>query len=306
MAELIELMRKTNMLRIVGSCSLDILKFGIKMAEKANDANNQLDAFKEALNEVLDSRNKVAAAIAFVYNTKAFNEKLDNAKMHLEAVRRWACRAWPNAGGVAVVDARLVEGSRLLVGGSSGILQALFEVGMSWDYVLDLPYIPGSSLKGAMRASAEALLGKDYKDILYSVFGPETESKKKFAGCLEVFDAYPVEAPRGLLDVDVITPHYYKGGEVRSSELEVQPMPIAHVSVAPGTVFRFVVAHRCPNSVLQQLSRALRERLKIHASGAGALATLLGMALFNGIGARTGKSYGVFTLERVSFECPGG
>ncbi len=278
----------------------------LKVVAGAEGAQDPWVKARESLESVWKARGGVAASMAAEYSGGALQSRLAAARRHLEAVHRWACRAWPNAGGVAVVDARLVEGSRLLVGGSSGVLQAVFEVGMAWDYVLDLPYIPGSSLKGAMRASAQALLGGDYKGLLDSVFGPETESKKKFAGCLEVFDAYPVEAPRGLLDVDVITPHYYKGGEVRSSELEVQPMPLVHVSVAPGTVFRFVVAHRCPDRVLQQLSQALRERLKINASGAGALAALLGAALLNGVGARTGKGYGVFTLERVGFECPRG
>ena len=289
---------RSTMLGIASERSLEMLKRVVERAEKAGDPWR---AARKALDEALDERGRVAVEIQTAYSGQALLDRLKAARSHLEAVHRWVCRAWPNTGGVAAVKARLVEGSRLLVGGSTGVLQAVFEVGLAWDHVLDLPYIPGSSLKGAMRASAEALLGDEYKSVVEAVFGSRSSS-----GCIEVFDAYPVEAPGNLLDLDVVTPHYYKGGEVKESELEAQPVPVVHLSVAPGVAFHFIVAHRCPESVLRGLSTAFHNKLRIKASGPGAVAALLIVALFSGVGARTGKGYGVFRVEDFSFGCPGG
>ena len=53
---------------------------------------------------------------------------------------------------VVDIEASLSEHSKLLVGASGGMLHAMFEVGLSWDYILDLPFIPASSVKGAIRS----------------------------------------------------------------------------------------------------------------------------------------------------------
>jgi len=263
--------------------------------ERSKDVYSSIE---EELRRVKEERARLALELAKAYSGEAAGERLRLAERHLDSLRRWACRALP-WGGVFSVDARVVEGSRLLVGASSGVLQGVFEVGLAWDHVLDLPYIPGSSLKGAMRASAEAHLKDSHEDV----FGGEGR-----AGCLTVFDAYPVGLPGGragaLLEPDVVTPHYYEGGVVRGSELEAKPVPVVHVSIAPGVVFRFVAVHQCSGEVLQRLSRALAGK-GINASGEAALAALMAAALFNGVGARTGKGYGILKPERVAFGCTG-
>ncbi len=274
---------KFTLLRAVNEYSKALLDSVRNAASQGSDPQKALENTKEAW------KNKLAADLVDAYSGSTLRTKLGRAASHLDKVKSWACQAWPRSGGVIMVEARLVEGSKLLVGGSSGVLQAVFEVGLAWDYVFDLPYIPGSSLKGAMRSAALALLGSSYGDLIDSIFGSRNAS-----GCLEVFDAYPIEVSDHLLEPDVITPHYYSGGVIIDSELEAQPVPVVHVSVAPGTVFRFIISHRCSRGILNQLSAALSSELKISASGSGSLAALLSAALLSGVGARTGKGYGVF------------
>ncbi len=283
-------------------------EFAFKILKHMSTFHDNHKDFKSSVKKKKEELAKnVALTLITMYSN--INEYLKViVECHLNYIEKWLCRTWRDslkessesqAAGIIVVDAKTVEGSRFLVGSSSGVLRTVFEVGLAWDYMFDLPYIPGSSLKGAMRASAEALLGDG--DLVSYLFGSEKNSRRKFAGCLEVFDAYPVEAPNGLLDLDVITPHYYEGGNVKESEIEAQPIPVVHVSIAPGVKFRFIIAHRCSEDVLKRLSEALRS-IGVEAQGMGALAALLGAALLSGVGARTGKGYGVFMLEPDSMK----
>ncbi|MCE4613661.1 MAG: type III-B CRISPR module RAMP protein Cmr6 [Desulfurococcales archaeon] len=286
-----------NLLKFTYDYSLRLLK-SITNTDRISNKDDPWRAARQALDEALEKKHMIAADIVSAYNrSHNFHRKLKLASRHLEAVHLWSCRVWPK-GQVIKVDAKLVEGSKLLTGGSSGVLQTVFEVGLAWDHILDLPYITGSSLKGAMRAAVEALLDSKHDSIIKQVFGSEAAS-----GCFQVFDAYPVEAPEGLLELDVVTPHYYSRSKVVKSELDAQPVPVVHISIVSGVLFRFVVAHRCSKRVLEDLSKALRE-LKVNATNSGAIAALLALALLNGVGARTGKGYGMFSLEKLSFDCP--
>jgi len=210
---------------------------------------------------------------------------------------------------VVVVEARLR--SRGLVGAGGGPLATVFEVGLSWDLLLDLPYVPGSSFKGAVSAFAEALAGcsraergcsEDKLKALQLLFGDAARRRdtgsEAIAGALLFLDAYPV-APgrRGALVVPaVITPHYHRGGEPTRYEYEARPVPVQHVVLAPGTVFQFIAA--LPEDKVEDVAQALAS-LGINTSSGSAeigVAALITSALASGIGARTTKGYGVFEL----------
>jgi CRISPR-associated protein Cmr6 len=236
---------------------------------------------------------------------------------------------------VAVVDARLT--SKLLVGASGGVFAGLFEVGLAWDLIYDLPFIPASAVKGLLRSwlvtscaglgsagdkrrclefvaelvglSGRMCSGEEECKWFDSVFGGVANSVGGvFAGKMLVFDAYPVRRGGGsvgcgLLDVDVVTPHYYRHGEVVRDEFDAEPKPVVHLSVAPGTVFRFVVAvDSTDDSILDAAGMLLRGKV---VSAGVMLASLLVSALTSeGVGARTGKGYGFFELERAeAFSC---
>jgi len=241
-----------------------------------------------------------------VLTMEAQHSKILVAKMLLEE----QAKALASTGyRVVVMEARLR--GRGLVGAGSGPLAAVFEVGLAWDLLLDLPYVPGSSFKGAVSAFAEALAGcsraesrcsKDELNALRPLFGDITRRRgtcsEATVGALLFLDAYPV-APghRGALVVPaVITPHYHRGGELVRYEYEAQPVPVQHIVLAPGTVFRFIAAF--PDDKADDVACALTS-LGINASNYSAeigVAALVTLALASGIGARTTKGYGVFEL----------
>lgn len=140
----------------------------------------------------------------------------------------------------------LVAASPLVLGmGASSVLNA----GFLWDYTEGLPYIPGSSLKGLLRAWLEEWVGalEDARDWLGPP-RPETaqDAAPDSAGALIAFNAYPVE--EYALCVEGITPHHaaYHGddkNELWPGDWE-DPTPIQFLTVAKGSRFRFALALR--------------------------------------------------------------
>src|SRR5690606_825690 len=74
------------------------------------------------------------------------------------------------------------------------------ENGFAWHPILGTPYLPGSSLKGMVRAWARAL-GDKQSECVDSVLGTPGH-----VGLVAFLDAIPVEPVQ--LDADVMTPHY--------------------------------------------------------------------------------------------------
>jgi CRISPR-associated protein Cmr6 len=233
---------------------------------------------------------------------------------------------------VVRVDAKL--SSRGLVGVSSGLLQAALEVGLAWDHVLDVPVIPSTSVKGALRRTlllscvrlsttvqrlrcverVFELLGwvvgppRDEVEQLARILGVEADrlravARRSGAGLLHVLDAYPVKCREGLLEPNVIAPHYHRGGEPVRDEYDAEPVPVQHVALRPGTVFAFAVAvDQDGVESLSELSRVLGKE----ASPTTVLAAALVSALGTGVGAWTSRGFSVFQPERVRVYRPQG
>ena len=240
---------------------------------------------------------------------------------------------------VISVDATLE--SKMLIGIGSGSLYNVFEVGLSWDYIYDLPYIPASAIKGAMRSWAIRKCVENNDDLQdrrrcfegvldlfgsclgvipsrdeniwfkdQEVFGEIPKSKLAFIGNLFVADSYPISRGKGLtgyglLEPDIMTPHYYNGGEVVRDEFEVSPNPLPYLSIAPGTRFRFIVGVRS-RSANKDFIKDLSIRLfnKEISSLSILVAMILAATLREGIGAKTAKGYGCFRVERAQIMFP--
>ncbi|ABM80568.1 type III-B CRISPR module RAMP protein Cmr6 [Hyperthermus butylicus] len=236
--------------------------------------------------------------------------------------------------GYCVVDVTAKTKSKLIVGASSGLLGTVLEVGLSWDYLLDLPYIPASSIKGLIRSWLVHTVLSNYKlseqdkrrciERILALTGigrePFTRDEKSWAveklgsevdprntvpsaGMVFVADAYPVGRGRGktgcgLLDFDVVTPHYYRGGEPVRDEFEAQPNPVPYLVVAEGVPFRIVAA---VGLVEADMLRDITSCIGLNGSvdPCGLLSFILLSSLAEGVGARTGKGYGIFDLESV-------
>ncbi|MGC9014698.1 MAG: type III-B CRISPR module RAMP protein Cmr6 [Thermoproteota archaeon] len=141
--------------------------------------------------------------------------------------------------------------SLTLVGASENFGKIPFEVGLCFDPFLNAPYIPGSTIKGAVRAGVFELLVNDLKRSKEKVQVEnevESECRRLFgdnecSGLIGFTDAYPIkEGENGYIFFpDVMTPHYT---EETDTELEVSPTPITYLTIAPGTVFQFYLFYK--------------------------------------------------------------
>lgn len=125
-----------------------------------------------------------------------------------------------------------------------------FEAGFVFDHTYGVPYLPGSSVKGAARAWAEET-GWDYGECL-AVFGPDEHPpkwqdenkhpKRPFVpaqGHVVFFDAYPTKWPE--LEVDVLNPHY-KDYYEKKTDTNREPIPPADWLSPEPTYFLTVKA----------------------------------------------------------------
>jgi CRISPR-associated protein Cmr6 len=189
----------------------------------------------------------------------------------------------------------LISQTRVVVG--LGLPQPI-ETGFLLDRLTGCPYLPGSSVKGVLRAAARRVAageltlkgdpGTDigfFRENLDRLFGPALGGNADAAkGELVFFDAFPTRWP--TLEVDVLTPHqgdYYVGGSDSVPGDWHDPVPVPFLTVAPGTCFVF--HFRCRNLLTAETDLSVVERLL-----RGALDEL-------GIGGKTGAGYGFFGTE---------
>ncbi|MGC9106640.1 MAG: type III-B CRISPR module RAMP protein Cmr6 [Infirmifilum sp.] len=158
---------------------------------------------------------------------------LNNAKKNLQEIREALI-----VNGYSVKICKIKSSSRTLIGASELFGKNPFEVGLSFDPILNVPLIPSSTLKGAFRYALMDLVGREEgegvaKEVADIIFG-----SKDWSGLAGVTDAYPVKAGiNGLLDPDVITPHY-PGAE---TEFDVKPNPVQFLTVARGVEYEFYI-----------------------------------------------------------------
>lgn len=150
------------------------------------------------------------------------------------------------------------------------------EIGIAWHPLLNVPYIPATSLKGAVRASSPSDICGLKPD---EVFG--TTEKE---GAVIFFDAYlTVLAKEKPIEPDVLTPHYREvEGEI--AEVHASPTPLVYPVVPPGSTFTFILAikrreipNNCETKILETLQNVLSK----------------------GLGAKTAVGYGVFRIGRL-------
>jgi len=152
------------------------------------------------------------------------------------------------------------------------------ENGFAWHPTLGIPYLPGSSVKGMVRAWAS--LDADPR--------PEQRIRDRIFGSRDVtgnicfMDALPIEPIR--LEVDVMTPHYAGWTEREAPGDWRSPIPVPFLVTAPKTPFLFGIGPRNAGADLDlaQVQGWLGESLE----QAGA-------------GAKTAVGYGRFVLDEA-------
>ncbi len=212
----------------------------------------------------------------------------------LEESRRYVVEVYERArsifGSSFLIVGRLE--SRLLVHTRSPTLP--LDISLAWDPVLNLPYIPASTVKGVVRAyltmNNVTVEGLGVDDLLGKARKSEHEAGElAHVGYIVFFDAYPVGCEKTLVEPDVITPHYSEV-EGRVDETSVKPRPIVFPTIAPGTTIYFPVA------VNVNLARRLKEKGKVAKLAEGntvnEILEHVQRALEMGIGAKTSIGYG--------------
>ena len=159
--------------------------------------------------------------------------------------------------------------SNLLTGWSP--LYFIDEVPTAWDLILDVPYIPGTTIKGLIRSSFASAIHNSAKEK--KIFGDKGE-----VGGAIFLDAYPVKCEDGILIKEVMTPHYKKSIK---TEFDVTPIPIIFAAVKKGTEFKTAIL----------FDDELSEDLILDAAKA------VGFALRYGVGRKTTRGYGKFSVD---------
>lgn len=111
-----------------------------------------------------------------------------------------------------------------------------------------LPYLPGSGIKGVLRAAARELRDDEPEtgwtdELIDTLFGPETGDNEENTrrGALIFWDALPV-IHGNRLTAEVMTPHqghYYEGKAPPHDS--GQPNPILFLAIPPGSTLNFFV-----------------------------------------------------------------
>ncbi len=179
------------------------------------------------------------------------------------------------------------------------------EWGMNFDWTSGVPYLPGSSFKGAVLSYLEFAKGKPVqkwnpdensgpleisepwsRKEIYDVFGPQGRNDPPDTGGVIFFDAYPINNLK--LEVDIITPHYKnyysdKDNKIPPADTE-NPTPIPFLTIARSVEFLF--AFKVRDS--QKVDNTIAEKLK---------KLIIEVGECYGFGAKTSSGYGYF--ERI-------
>jgi len=232
---------------------------------------------------------EVSERLRWAYSCGRITNLLEEARKHVSKVYESAK--------VVFGSAFMLQGelqSRLLVHTRSPTLPLY--ISLAWDPILNLPYIPSSSIKGVVRAYFK-IFNKSIEGLgVRDLFGDtDHEDRTGHVGYVIFFDAYPVSCRRMLVEPDVITPHY-KEIEGSIDETSVKPVPIVFPTIAPGTIIYIPFA---VNMKLAERSDDDRLRKLGNTAILSVLIDEIGRALEIGVGAKTSLGYGWMKVKRV-------
>lgn len=132
-----------------------------------------------------------------------------------------------------ILEIEATTKSRLLINMASGLGQTVFEVGINIHPLFSIPYIPSSSIKGALRSYIHR-----YSREKERVFG-----NTEMMGDILILDAYPIKFEKRLLDGEITTP-IYGSDDTTIEEHKAKPNPVIYPCIAKGVTFKFIVAVR--------------------------------------------------------------
>lgn len=173
-----------------------------------------------------------------------------------------------------------IEG-RLLIGITGG---GALETGCAVSHSYGMPYLPGSSIKGVVRAWAETNM-QEWQSQFNNLFGPRDSSE---SGMVGFHDAWWIPGSGGAnhknlpFVTDIVTPHHpdYYAGKAPATDLD-SPVPNNLIGVRGSFLF-VIEGHPMWLKLAQRmLESAMSDR---------------------GIGAKTRAGYGYLSVDKVEAE----
>jgi CRISPR-associated protein Cmr6 len=211
------------------------------------------------------------------------------------------------ANGFELRELRIEALYPVMVGGSETFGKLAFEVGLMFDPIFNVPYIPASTIKGAVNAALYELMSKEKskeeaKKLCEEIFGD-----KESASLVGFTDAYPIKVKEDennyLLYPDVMTPHY---SEETKDELIVKPNALIYVTIAPGTEFKFYMffkGSRTGKRITREIKNKIAENPQPNEELLGIVDRALLYALIKGVCAKTALGYSKFkVVEYMSIQ----
>lgn len=221
------------------------------------------------------------------------NEALIRMKASVQALSR-RTKALADAHGEAGFAVSLPLQTPFLTGMG---YQNDLEVGFTLHHTYGVPYLPGSGLKGVVRAWYEQSGAS--KATLTRLFGSpdklkEGDESKHQVGAIRFLDVLPLENVR--MQVDVLTPHfapYYQDPTREVPAVWHDPNPVPFLSVKAGSTFQFVLLARLGE--MKDGCTTPEEFKEVQDNLVNALAWL-------GAGGKTSNGYGRFgDINRLIF-----
>ncbi len=197
------------------------------------------------------------------------------------------------------------------------------EISMVFDHTTGIPYLPASGIKGVARLAYiidQVLEEKDGTKVVKEEFSGSDEINEKDVeglfshfgshdnrGGIMFLDAYPVTVPS--LKADIMTPHYpdyYSNENSTTPPADNQgPRPIKFLTIPAGTEFVFRVLIDEKNIDAEDAGEDVaaprcgveyRDAQTTHTTHQRHVATIVGAALKEGVGAKTALGYGRFEI----------
>jgi CRISPR-associated protein Cmr6 len=279
------------------------------IAEKSSPKEEQTTEKREGID--YETMKKELLEFLVKNSSYYFRSKKEEIKQYLNSLKQALTEYLDNRGIVREIQMKLTY--RGSFGVSSTFGQIPFEVGLYIHPYFNVPYIPASSIKGAIRNA-----------YYYYLVNHENENPEKadnecdrlfgdsnFAGLVGFTDAFPIEEEKEngyILYPDIINPHYKDA----KNEMEVEPKPIIFLTVAPGTTFKFYMYVIKEREKEKGSEKEKRREIKMGAKrdlvtkpipdienlGKLDLALLYGLSM--GIGAKTALGYSQFVV--VTYE----
>jgi CRISPR type III-B/RAMP module RAMP protein Cmr6 len=177
--------------------------------------------------------------------------------------------------GATLYEAKLQ--TRLLIGTGG---PSPTENGLSVNHTFGVPVVPGSTIKGAVRAKLMEVFGESDDAHANNLRTNSVLGSTEHMSSVTFFDAMPaLKNNESIVALEIMTPHYqdYMTGKEEKPLDSSNPIPVSLVAVKSGTTFWFAVLY--PNREWEEKMRPLLE------------ATLEG-----GLGSKVNQGYGRFKL----------